>query len=90
MGYTNKGTKREDSDVLGLFWLWVPNRPSGNRGGPECEEGGVTAKVYLKVVEEYLPTILEHDSIFMQDNTPIHKVHKVRDWFIDNGIDVMD
>ena len=26
---------------------------------------GVTAKVYLKVLREYFPTILEHYSIFM-------------------------
>ncbi len=35
------------------------------------------AKVYLKVLAKYLPTILQHTSIFMQDNTPIHKAYKV-------------
>jgi hypothetical protein len=59
-------------------------------GDQNVKRGGVTAKVYLEVLEQYLPTILEHDSIFMQDNAPIYKAHKVRDWFIDNGIDVMD
>jgi hypothetical protein len=59
-------------------------------GDQNAKRGGVTAKVYLEVLDEYLPTILEDDSIFMQDNAPIHKAHKVRDWFIDHGIDVMD
>ena len=59
-------------------------------GDQNAKRGGVTARVYLQTLEEYLPTILEDDSIFMQDNAPIHKAHLVRDWFIENGIDVMD
>ena len=34
-------------------------------GDQNAKRGGVTAKVYLEVLEEYLSTILEHDSIFM-------------------------
>ena len=52
-------------------------------GDQNAKRGGVIAKVYLGVLEEYLPTILEDDSIFMQDNAPIHKAHLIRDWFID-------
>jgi hypothetical protein len=48
-------------------------------GDQNIKRGGVTVKVYLEVLEEYLPMILEHDSIFMQDNALIHKAHKVRD-----------
>ena len=59
-------------------------------GDQNAKRGGVIAKVYLGVLEEYLPTILEDDSIFMQDNAPIHKAHLIRDWFIDQGIDVID
>ena len=50
---------------------------------------GVTAKVYLEVLREYLPAILEHDSIFMQDNALIHKAHKVTEFFKEIGIEVM-
>ena len=58
-------------------------------GGQNAKRGGVTAKVYLEVLPEYLLTILEHDSIFMQDNAPIHKAHKVTEFFEEMGIEVM-
>ncbi len=48
-------------------------------GDQNAKRGGVSAHVYLEVLSEYLPTILEYDSIFMQDNAPIHKAHTVRD-----------
>ena len=54
------------------------------------KRGGVTARVYTEVLREYLPTILEADSIFMQDNTPIYKAFKVRDFLIDIGVDMID
>jgi transposase len=59
-------------------------------GDQNAKRGGVTAKVYIEVLREYLLTILEGDSIFMQDNAPIHKAHKVRDFFVEMGIKVMD
>jgi transposase len=59
-------------------------------GDPDSPRGGVTARRYIAVLEEYLPTILNHDSIFMQDNAKIHKAHIVRDWFIDQGTELMD
>ena len=59
-------------------------------GDQNVKRGGVIAKVCLGVLEEHLPAILEDDSIFMQDNAPIYKAHLIRDWFIDQGIDVMD
>jgi transposase len=59
-------------------------------GDPDSPQGGVTAKRYIEVLEEYLPTILNHNSIFMQDNAKIHKAHIVRDWFINEGIELMD
>jgi hypothetical protein len=34
--------------------------------------------------------ILEYNSIFMHDNTLIHKAYKVRDIFIELGIDIID
>lgn len=49
-------------------------------GDQNAKRGGVTARVYIEVLREYLPTIIERSSIFMQDNMPIHKAHKVRDF----------
>jgi hypothetical protein len=43
---------------------------------------GVIARVYIDVLREYLPIILEHNSIFMQDNALIHKAYKIREFFL--------
>lgn len=59
-------------------------------GDPDSPRGGVTAKRYIQVLEEYLPTILEPDSIFMHDNAPIHTAHLVQDWFVEQAIEVID
>jgi transposase len=59
-------------------------------GDQNAKRGGVTARVYIEVLREYLPTILEHDSIFMQDNALIHKAHKVTAFFIEEGIVIME
>jgi hypothetical protein len=58
-------------------------------GDQNAKRGGVTAKVYLEVLAEYLPMILEHDSVFIQDNAPIHKVYKVTEFFAEIGIEVI-
>jgi transposase len=58
-------------------------------GDQNIKRGGVIAKVYLKVLAEYLPTILEHNSVFIKDNTPIYKAHKVTEFFIEMWIEVM-
>jgi hypothetical protein len=59
-------------------------------GDPNAPRGGVIAKVYTDTLSEYLPTILEYNSIFMHDNAPIHKAHMVRDWLQEMGIEVME
>ena len=41
------------------------------RGDPNALRGGVTARRYIEVLKEHLPIILNHNSIFMQDNAPI-------------------
>ena len=58
-------------------------------GDENAKRGGVTAKVYIEVLREYLPTILEHDSVFMQDNAPIHKAYKVTEFFEEIRIEVI-
>ncbi len=58
-------------------------------GNPKSPQSRVTAHCYIQVLEEYLPTILEHDSVFMHDNASIHSAHIVRDWFIEQGIFLM-
>ena len=58
-------------------------------GDQNTKKGGVTTRVYMDVLREYFPMILEHDSIFMQDNTPIHKAYKVTEFFEEIGIEVI-
>ncbi len=48
---------------------------------PDAPNRKVTAQVYLHVLDEYLPTILDHDSIFMQDGAGIHCAHIIRNFF---------
>jgi hypothetical protein len=47
------------------------------KGDEVSARGGVTAARYLELLEEYLPTILDIDSIFIQDNASIRKAHIV-------------
>ncbi|RFU28636.1 hypothetical protein B7463_g7705, partial [Scytalidium lignicola] len=60
------------------------------RGDPDSEHGEVIARRYLEIFEQYLPTVLDSDSIFMQDNAPIHTAHIIRDWFEEMAITVED
>jgi hypothetical protein len=57
---------------------------------PNSPQGGVTAKQYIETLEEYLPTILNPNSIFMHDNASIHTAYIVRDWFCDESIELLD
>jgi len=58
-------------------------------GDSDSRRGGVTAKVYKDILDEYLPPILGIGAIFMQDNAPIHTARIIRDWLIENGVKVM-
>ena len=59
-------------------------------GDPTSPQGGVIAHKYIEVLEEYLPTILNPNSIFMQDGVGIYRAHLVRDWFVEQDIELMD
>jgi hypothetical protein len=59
-------------------------------GDLDSPQGGVTAKRYIEPLEEYLPTILNPNSTFMHDNALIHTAYIVRDWFRDEGIELLD
>jgi hypothetical protein len=66
-----------------MFWAAFGERKRTNlvamKGDPDSAHGGVTARRYIEVLEEYLPTILDFDSLFMQDNASIHTAYIVRD-----------
>ena len=57
---------------------------------PVAPRGGYSANSYVEVLEENMPTIYEPGLLFMQDNAPIHTARKVREWFKEMGIDVLE
>lgn len=59
------------------------------KGDMESKKGGVSARRYLEILEEHLETIMDHDSVFMQDNAPIHMAKIILDFFEDMGYEVM-
>jgi hypothetical protein len=77
-----------------MFWAAFGHRKRTNlvpmEGDPNSARGGVTARRYIEVLKEHLPTILNFDSIFMQDNASIHTAYLVRDWFLEMGIELVD
>jgi hypothetical protein len=60
------------------------------KGDEASARGGVTSRRYIEVLEEHLSTVLENDSLFMQDNSRVHTAIIVQDWFAERDIDVMD
>ena len=59
------------------------------KGDEDAKRGGITAKVYIKVLRKYFPIILEHNSIFIQDNAPIYIAYKVIEFFEEIRIKVI-
>lgn len=76
--------------VWGAFYgteasnLVVMKRDSG------AQSNGYTASSYIDTLEAELPSLYEPGLVFMQDNAPIHKARRVLDWFIEQGIEVLD
>ena len=75
--------------VWGCFWdigrtgLYIMDRDF------ESKKHGYSANSYLEVLDaEVAPAYANLDPgyIFMQDNASIHQAHKVREWFIREGI----
>lgn len=55
------------------------------------KRGGYTQNSYIEALESELPFLyMEPDWLFMQDNARIHTARKVKAWFEDNSISVMD
>ncbi len=82
------------SRVKKMFWAafaWDRRTDLGvMNGDPVSKRGGVTAKAYTAVLQEYLPTILDADSIFMHDNARPHTAKLMQKWLKDNAVEVME
>ena len=55
----------------------------------EAKKKGYSAESYIGVLEDQLPLLYQDGMLFMQDNAPIHKAHKVIAWFRENGIEIL-
>ena len=57
---------------------------------PDSEKSGYTANSYLTILNDQLPRTCQPGMTFMQDNVPIHTTKKIKKWFEDKGIPMMD
>jgi hypothetical protein len=72
-----------------MFWAAFGFKCKSDLIDKNTKRGGITAKVYIKVLRKYLPIILEHNSVFIQDNAPIYKAYKVIEFFEEIRIKVI-
>ena len=56
----------------------------------EIKRNGYTAESYLDVLNDQMEVCFEPDRTFMHDNASIHTAQKVKDWFEDQRIPVLD
>jgi DDE superfamily endonuclease len=57
---------------------------------PDLEKSGYTANSYLAVLNDQLPQVWQPGMEFIQDNASIHTAKKVKKWFEDEAISMMD
>jgi hypothetical protein len=50
---------------------------------------GYTILSYLAILNKAILTLWELGLIFIQDNTPIHTARAVKEFFVDNAIDII-
>lgn len=86
---------KKGKDISIMVWAGF----SGKRGrsplhvmirDPLSKRGGYSADSYLEVLEENIPKVWRRGMLFMQDNAPIHTAIKVRDWFTQKRVNMID
>ena len=64
-----------------MFWAVFGHKIRTNliviKRDPAAKKERVIARIYLRVLDEHLPIVLDYNSIFMQDNALIYKAHVV-------------
>lgn len=58
-------------------------------GDEASKKGGVTARVYKEILEDNLPTLMDPDTIFMQDNAPIHTSKLLREYLAEMHFNIL-
>src|SRR6266566_8717891 len=56
---------------------------------PDAPRSGMTARVYLEIFADELPTLIDHTAIFIQDNARIHITKVVREWLTTMSFDIL-
>ena len=59
-------------------------------GDSEAKQKEITSAVYLKVLEEQMPTLWESGLIYMQNEVSIHTACIIKKWLANNEIEVID
>jgi DDE superfamily endonuclease len=57
---------------------------------PDSEKSGYNANSYLIVLNDQLPRTWQPGMTFMQDNASIHTAKKIKKWFKDESISILD
>lgn len=58
-------------------------------GDPGSQNGGVTKRVHLKALQDYLLEFKQEERIFIQDNVSIHTYYAVKGCFAEKEYNVM-
>jgi hypothetical protein len=74
------------------FWAWIS---VGSPGVMLHIEERLNSNVYIRILENVMVPSVErifpnNNFIFQQDNCPVHTAHRVREWFADRNINVLD
>jgi len=56
----------------------------------EAARNGYSANSYLEILNDQMEVCFEPDRTFMQDNASIHTAKKIKNWFRDEGISLLN
>jgi hypothetical protein len=87
-------TYKKGKDIKAMIWgtIWIGGRSNVviMERDPFTKKNGYTAASYIAVLEEEMPQWYEPGMVFMQDNAPIHKAQKIKDWLEIHGVEVTE
>ena len=90
--YDTTVRQRQGGQVYGMGGFWRRERSDLYKLARdfEAKKMGYSANSYLELLNDNLLGIWEPSLIFMQDNALIHTAKKVKKWFDENGITIID